>query len=139
MMASFCFALFSFQLDKVDETIIFVIIRSGRNVIAEDFCRCRGSAWDQGSAKIRLGILVFLLFFLSFSECGLVRMEGGSQQALRALHHHGKKGFQEKKTDLGDVNTFIFPAFSPPLPTHLHWNSLCPQNNPCQAPKCLQR
>lgn len=91
MMASFCFALFSFQLDKVDETIIFVIIRSRRNVIVEDFCRCRASAWDQGNGKVRLGILGFPLSFLSFSDCGLVKMEGGSHQTLRALHQHDKK------------------------------------------------
>lgn len=59
MMASFCFALFSFQLDKVDETIIFVIGQSSRNVIAEDFCRWKASAMDQVDGKIRLGMLEF--------------------------------------------------------------------------------
>lgn len=50
-MASFCFALFSFQLDKVDETIIFVIGRSSRNVIAEDFCRWRPRLWIKQMEK----------------------------------------------------------------------------------------
>lgn len=64
-MASFCFALFSFQLDKVDETIIFVIGQSSRNVMVEDFCRWRASAVDQVNGKIRLGILGFLHYYLS--------------------------------------------------------------------------
>ena len=64
-MASFCFALFSFQLDKVDETIIFVIGHSSRNVMVEDFCRWRASAMDEVNGKIHLGILGFLLSFLS--------------------------------------------------------------------------
>lgn len=50
-MASFCFALFSFQLDKVDETIIFVIGQSSRTVMVEDCCRWRPWLWIKGTEK----------------------------------------------------------------------------------------
>jgi len=65
MMASFCFALFSFQLDKVDETIIFVIGQRSRNVMVEDFCRWRALAMDQVNGKMCLGILGFHPAFMS--------------------------------------------------------------------------
>lgn len=90
MMASFCFALFSFQLDKVDETIIFVIGQSSRNVMVEDFCRWRDSATVKGMEKYTEEFWGSPLLF-PLSDCGLLKMDRGSQQALQALYHCGKK------------------------------------------------
>ncbi|PKU36503.1 hypothetical protein llap_13193 [Limosa lapponica baueri] len=56
---------FYLQLDKVDETIIFVIGRSSRNVMAEDFCRWKASAVVQVNGKICLGMLGFPPSFVS--------------------------------------------------------------------------
>lgn len=130
MMASFCFALFSFQLDKVDETIIFVIIRSRGNVIAEDFCRCRALARDQGDGKIRLGILGFPLSFLFSSDCGLVKVEGGSHQALQASITMARSNFrssleqQRKETQEMSMHFLLLLFF---LHTQLYWNALYPK------------
>lgn len=123
MMASFCFALFSFRLDKVDETIIFVIIRSRGNVIVEDFCRCRASAWDQGDGKILGNFGVPSAFF---SGCGLVEMEGGSHQALQAsitmARIHFRSSLEQQRKDTQEMSIHFLLLFFPP---HICTGMLC--------------
>lgn len=91
MMASFCFALFSFQLDKVDETIIFVIGQCSRNVIVEDFCRWRALAMDQNQWRNVLRNCFSASLPPPPFDYELVKMDCISQQALQVLYHCGKK------------------------------------------------
>lgn len=92
MMASFCFALFSFQLDKVDETIIFVIGQSGRNVIVEGFCRWRAMAMDQTNGEMHSGIGGFPLPPLS--DCR--RWIEGPKQPCEPYITVARSNFEER-------------------------------------------
>lgn len=121
MMASFCFALFSFQLDKVDETIIFVIGQSRRNVIVEGFCRWRAMAMDQTNGEMHSGIGEFPLSPLSLTAEDGLRVPSSPvsppslwQGAISRKKISGAAG----RGKLGGFNPFPFSVFFSLLPMH---------------------
>lgn len=139
MVASFCFALFSFRLDKVDETIIFVIIPGRRNVIVEDFCRCRALAQIKGMEKHDWEFWGSSLSFPFFSRADGGRIPPSLANPLspwQKVISGALWSSREKRP--GRCQYLSFSSFFP-LHTHLYWMALYPQNNPCQAPKCSQR
>lgn len=129
MMASFCFALFSFQLDKVDETIIFVIGQSSRNVIAEDFCRWRASAMGQAKGKMCSGMLGFPPSSLSPEDGSRIPTSPASPTSLRQEVISRERGlWSSRQKQAGRRQYVSFLSFSPsPLGTHLYWGDLHPR------------